>query len=835
MDHKSTPDTRAESQERLWWVEVLRWAALLVFVAIPVFGYLVQPWAGRVVWTIAVAALPLFIVLVGYHRWRRICPLAFFAQLPNRLGLPGKRKASGWLEQNYYLATFSIFLFSLWLRLIATNGDGRAIATFFVALSFTAFVFGAIYTGKTWCNHICPVSFVEKIYTEPHGLRATENSQCTKCSACKKFCPDISEENGYWKEILSGPKRIVYFSFPGVVFGFYFYYYLQAGTWDYYFSGRWTNEAGLFQSAFGFHPAAQAAGFFFLPFVPRAAASALTLIVCGAASLLLFLMLERFIHRFLRRRSADADPTRTRHLMFSLAGFTAFVTFYSFAGQPSLRKLTFIPATQLVAMVIVVTATVFLTRRLRRTQAEFAEETLARNIIRRWPWTDVKPPQDLREAFLLHNVRTAETTKNTAQMLELYKNAVQDVLADGFASREEINQLTNLRSRLGIKESAHEKVMSSLAIEQRNLLIDVSTALTAEKRLQLETYANALRAYLARATSAPDADDRFAIRLRREFGLTKQDHEQVLNKVLGGERGLELQLAEELRTIARTTHTTAILDATPSPTHSFLAHIMRRRRSQALRNLFRGLNFAEASDGVESLRNSLFKTTGKLRQQVSDQLRTSLPRESAERLIEAYRAALTMEVSLPLLTDVLRARLKSVDPYVRAVALLALFEAGAIGDDDLQDALDSDHQLVRETAAEVLRRRAMANQAGPDSSMVVERMVRLGTIPMFAPLPLAGLTNLARSADEMMVVADEPVRFGQIAEGDLLVITEGEIEVCSATEEQTVVISTERAGTFINEFVELETDGNSIVLKGGPKGARVLTLTANAFGEALNA
>src|SRR5262245_55709540 len=208
------------------WLATLRWAALAVWLVIPVLGLLAQPVAGRLVWTVAVAALPLFIVLVGYHRWRRICPLAFFAQLPNRLRLPGKLKASAWLERNYHLVTFSIFLFSLWMRLIATNGDGRAIAGFFVALSFTAFVFGALYTGKTWCNHICPVSFVEKIYTEPHGLRATENSQCAKCSACKKFCPDISEENGYWKEILSGPKRIVYFSFPGAVFGFYFYYYL---------------------------------------------------------------------------------------------------------------------------------------------------------------------------------------------------------------------------------------------------------------------------------------------------------------------------------------------------------------------------------------------------------------------------------------------------------------------------------------------------------------------------------------------------------------------------------------------------------------------------------
>ncbi|HEY0385517.1 MAG TPA: 4Fe-4S binding protein, partial [Pyrinomonadaceae bacterium] len=225
-----------------WWVAPLRWAALVIFIAVPAFAHMMQSMAGRVVWTMAVASLPLFIVLVGYHRWRRICPLAFFAQIPVRLRRPGTKKASVWLEANYYYVSFAVFFVSLWLRLIATNGDGHAITAFFVLISLAALIFGAFYTGKTWCNYICPVSFIEKIYTEPHGLRETRNSQCAKCTACKKFCPDINEENGYWKEIESQPKKFAYFFFPGLVFGFYFYYYLQAGTWDYYYGGSWTNE-----------------------------------------------------------------------------------------------------------------------------------------------------------------------------------------------------------------------------------------------------------------------------------------------------------------------------------------------------------------------------------------------------------------------------------------------------------------------------------------------------------------------------------------------------------------------------------------------------------------
>jgi len=93
----------------------------------------------------------------------RICPLSFVAQLPNRFGWSGQRKASPWLESNYYLVAFALFLTCLWLRLVATNGNGRAIAAFFVLISLAAFAYGILYTGKTWCNYLWPVSLIEKI------------------------------------------------------------------------------------------------------------------------------------------------------------------------------------------------------------------------------------------------------------------------------------------------------------------------------------------------------------------------------------------------------------------------------------------------------------------------------------------------------------------------------------------------------------------------------------------------------------------------------------------------------------------------------------------------
>src|SRR6185295_14856956 len=177
-----------------------------------------------------------------------------------------------------------------------------ALGTFLIGISIAAFTTGLAFTGKTWCNYVCPVSFVEKLYTEPRGLRDTPNSQCQVCTACRPSCPDINEENSYWKEILLPDKRQVFFAFPGVVLAFYVYYFVQAGSWEYYFGGRWTHEVGLVRTAFLAGTNAATAGVYFWPRVPRALAAAATLAVGGLVSLAVFSIAERPIGALIKKR-----------------------------------------------------------------------------------------------------------------------------------------------------------------------------------------------------------------------------------------------------------------------------------------------------------------------------------------------------------------------------------------------------------------------------------------------------------------------------------------------------------------------------------------------------
>jgi len=819
---------------KVWWVEIVRWVALAVFIALPFFAFLFQAFAGRVVWTIVVAALPLFIVLVGYHRWRLICPLAFFAQIPVRLRRPGTRRASRWSETHYYFIAFAVFCFSLWLRLIATNGDGHAITIFFVFLSLAALIIGAIYTGKSWCNYICPVSFIEKIYTEPLSLPETENSQCEKCSACKKFCPDINEENGYWKEIALRSKRAVYFAFPGLVFAFYFYYYLQAGTWDYYFGGRWTNEPGLIHSAFLPGHDAATAGFFFLPAAPRALAAAITLLAFALASYLLFSTFERAIVNWLHRREGASNRNSARHITFSIAAFTAFVIFYSFAGQPSLRKLTFIPAPQLVSIIVVVTATLFLIKRLPRTPQNFAEETLARSIIKRWQWTDIKPPKDLREAFLIHTIRSRDSVRESAKVLEVYKDSVREALANGFVTREEVHLLEHLRNQLKIKKSDHEEIMASLADEERALLSDPSKQISAEKRLQLTTYLHALRRYFERVLAADgNPDDKFIMRLRSEYAVSRKEHMAVLDELLGGDSGMAARLAEALRTIERAEFTIKALELNSSPTHDFLADILRRRHARAVDSLMRGLSFSLPDENTTTLRMALYSSDQEFRESMIEQLRTILSPKIAERLITAYRETVLVESSMPTLTDMLAARLQSVDPYVRAVALFALGERGAANDRVLEVTLRDEHEVVRETARH-LQQRASA-PGGNAALMIVEKMIALRGAPIFATLAPEGLAELARTSRE-----DEFAPGAEIcAEGEpgeeVFILLAGEIEVLGKDGAGEKIVSREKKGGFIGELAVLDPAPRSAKLRAGETGVRVLRLNGEAFRDAVDA
>lgn len=812
----------------------IRWLLLAVFCAVPILGIALRPFAGRVVWTIIVAALPLFIVLVGYHRWRRICPLYFFAQVPVLLHIQQGRRAPKWLEANYYYIALVLFAVSLWLRLIAINGDGYAIAIFFVGLAVLAFILGAAFTGRTWCNYFCPVSFIEKIYTEPRGLATTANSQCAVCTACKSSCPDINEENGYWKEIGLRSKRFAYFAFPGLVLGFYLYFFLQAGSWDDYFSGAWTRQIGLAGQVWTPGHDSVTAGFFFLAQIPRALASALTLAACAGLSLLAFAVSERFLAR-LGARSAWSDTGRLRHGLLSVAAFTAFVAFYTFAGQPTLRHL---PAAAGAAMVIAVAvATVLLVRRLQRTQADYVDEAVARGVVKRWQWIDLQPPADLHDALLVHRTRVGESRRGHAQALAAYHEAVRSTVEDGFVTPRQVRLLSRLRQQLQITDAEQERLLMELEEAERTLLSEPGRQLLPDKRLQLETYRVALERYLGAHPRPAPAEETYLRRLRAEYRVTPEEHVAVLAGILGGIEVFEQVTPSALEAIERLALAREVLAREMSPLFDLLGAIALRAQERTAALLAHYLGTSVSDGASERLTVGLASAGRDEREAAVKEVCERLPPVLAEPITSAYSRLHPRQPSAGELRDALLLLVGGADPYGRALAALALWRRSLADDATLRRLETDGHALVRQTAGTLRQRDGMtrAEEVDERAFSTVERMVALHGVAIFAALPPEELVSLAQSSAELdcepgAVICDE----GQAGESVFLVLS-GLVEVYRRLGQAQHLVGQEGAGAVLGEMAVLAPAPRAATLLAGPDGAHLMRLEGAAFADALHA
>lgn len=526
----------AEAEPR--WVVAVRTAGVVVWFAMVPLVFTVD-WGMRLFWTIMVASLPLFWVVGGYHLWRRICPLSALSQIPRWLGRPGQRKMDGWVAGNAMRVQLGLMVLALTVRLIGGNGTPAVLAGMLGVLSVAALVTGLVYRGKTWCNYLCPVGMVERIYTEPVVLVDSGNSQCTTCTACKKNCPDIDLEQGYWKEADDRSRRTAYFAWPGVVLGFYTWFFLFAGDWHHYFSGEWAYHAVSPGELLG-------PGLAWLPAVPWLASAPLVLVGFGGVSWGLFEGLDRAWSR-----QAGGDPERRRHQVLIFAGFTAFSLFYVFAGQPSLRALPD-AVRQTVAFGVWFAGAWIFFRRVNRRERDFVREKFARGVLKRWQWGDApEDPTDLQEVYVVH----AERRREQEQRLAAYRETLREMVADGALSRSELSAVDALRVQLGVTEAEHAEIVGQL---EAAAAFDTSAAGTAEQRLQLVQYRTEVEAALQRAASggSPVDEGRLAW-LRDLFGIDAAAHEAIVAELRDPKGMVGRQLTEELTAVQHLARTAA--------------------------------------------------------------------------------------------------------------------------------------------------------------------------------------------------------------------------------------------------------------------------------------
>ena len=765
-------------------------ALYLAFVAAGFFW----PWQPRAFWTVALPLLVLFIVVAGFHAWRDLCPLAFFGELGRKLNRGKQRKMPEGLESRYLLVPFLVLAAMLALRLVATNGDGRWLAGLLIGLAVAAASTNAVFTGKSWCNFLCPVGFVERVYTDPSSLRRTANSQCVRCTACKRSCPDIDQENNYWRELGDGGRRVATYAFPGLVLAFYGYFWLRSGDWEAYFDGRWTRMPAGRELAFG-------PGFFFAPGVPALAAAALTIALLSAASYVLFAAVERGIGRVV------TDEERRRHLALSLAAFAAFNCFYFFAGAPTLRKIS--GGTRTLAFLVPALATVVLARRWRRSRESYVKEKGAAKLLRNWPFEE-PPPADPAEAYAL--VQATERARE--RVLAGYTQTLREMLTDGILRDGERRLLDELRKQFGITPREHDKVVGELAEEQREALTASGGQAGVESRLQLESYQEALADAVLRQASAAEIDE-----LRRAFGVSQGAHAALVERMRGG-AGPMLARArrrvEEAQTAAADRAALAAGEA--SAAKELAAYLLRRTELRAVERALDALESIGDSDLVRLVRPAILGESDAGRRAGLRQLGEACP-GAGEAIAALSKLLLEPPPAAPGGEGAALARLlASPDRYLRAAALWAAAEGAPATEraELLRRGGEDVAEIVRATAT-ILAERPTGAAAGYLDLGPIERMQFLRRVPLLAGLEAEDLEELAAFAREETVEPGVPICAQGVPDaGDLFVLLDGTASVAVRAIADDPASEREVAELGANEIV-----GELALVDGSPRSATV--------------
>ncbi|MDJ0688827.1 MAG: 4Fe-4S binding protein [Xenococcaceae cyanobacterium MO_188.B32] len=488
--------------------------------------------AAQVFWA-AIVPLAIIILLVfGHELWRRICPLSFLSQLPRALGIQRKHKRidantgkvsyrlakvpkNSWLANNYLYLQFGLLYLGICGRILFVNTVGWVLAVFLLLSISLAILVGYLYDGKTWCNYFCPMAPVQKIYGEPRGLLTStaheksnntitqsmcriidpEGKEQSACVACQTPCIDIDAERTYWDGIKKPDRKLIYYGYIGLVFSFYFYYYLYAGNWDYYFSGAWTHEENLIATLFnpGFY-------IFDTPIpLPKLIAVPLTLGFFTWLSYWLGLKLEKAYKYYLRKKNREISPEIIQHQLFTFCTFFVFNLFFVWGGRPTLRLLP-LSVQFLFNTFVVLVSTLWLYRTWSRSPELYSRESLATRLRKQLSKLNLNVAQflegrsleelDANEVYVLAKIIPGFTRE---KRIQVYKAVLKESLEEGYVnSSSSLEVLKQMRMELDMSDRDHQQILTELGIENPSLF-DPNKQRTREDYARLQGFRNRIK------------------------------------------------------------------------------------------------------------------------------------------------------------------------------------------------------------------------------------------------------------------------------------------------------------------------------------------------------
>jgi CRP-like cAMP-binding protein len=533
-----------------------------------------QPYAlgARIFWGMVVPASILILVILGHETWRRICPLSFLSQIPRALGIQRRRQVidpetqslrselvsisqDSWLGRNSIYCQFGLLFAGLTIRLLFANSDRLALGIYLLATIIAAISIGYLYAGKTWCHYFCPMGPVQTIYTGTGGLLGSQahqnqgsitQSMCrttdatgterSACVSCQSPCLDIDAERAYWDNIDAPGQKLLYYGYVGLVLGFFLYFPLYTGNWN-YLSGPVWNEtdqiANLLKPGFYLFDRA-------IP-IPKLLAVPLTLGGFTGVSYTIGLNLENFYRQRTRKSLVRTDVNLIRHRGLTIATFLGFNFLFFLGVKPTLSWLPIL-GRQLVSWLAVIAITLWAYQNWGRSSEQYTRESLAGGLRRQLKKLGLDLARilegrsiddlDADEVYIL-----AKTLPGVDRdrRIEIYQNLVQDAIGSG-----QVNSATSLlvfrqlRQKLEISAHEHHAILQELGIEDPSFL-NPSKLVTVENQMRLSAYRQFLELLLIEQVesgtslqTAMQLKHRQIAALKQEYQITAEEEAQVL-------------------------------------------------------------------------------------------------------------------------------------------------------------------------------------------------------------------------------------------------------------------------------------------------------------------
>ncbi len=820
----------------------------------------------------AVVPSAIFILLVfGHEFWRRICPLSFLSQIPRALGRQrqiekrnpktGERRrvlakvpADSWLAKHYSRIQFGWLFVGLCGRILFFNADRLVLAVWLLGTIAAAIGVGWLYGGKSWCQYFCPMAPVQSVYSTPSGLLTSkahmseqpitqsmcrislpDGSEQSACVACQQPCIDIDSERLYWSRIGTPEFALERYGYVGLVLGYFLYYYLYAGSWDYYFSGAWARRSDQFAQLLD-------PGLFLFgqPIdIPRLVAVPLVLGLFTWFGVVLGRWIEGRARAASRRGPVAAAPELIRHRVFAIATALVFNLFFLFAGRPLLRLLP-IWFQALFDGALVALSTLWLVRAWKRSPEIYGRENLASRFRKQLErlhldvgrFLDGRSLADLNthEVYVLAKVLPGFTSEKRQ---EAYKGVVREALQEGYVDgASSLEVLQQMRRELGISDSEHEQLLEELGVEDPALL-DPDNRRSLEDQVRLNGYRRSLERLMQLQSRRADPE---AIQsLRRSYGITPGEEEWILGGLSPGAGAAQrasalLQRLPELIEAFRALHQPSLPEQ--PVVRALLTDHLRHRQELSLRAILEALVTLREDPAVPALVAGLQRVSPLILLELleSGPWNDRLPPPVLEALTQPTdpAASCSLEVPLPATLHHLETLLQERSPLIQAAALFLIARLDAARGRALAERQRGSEQapLLRRTAERLLD----AGEVTPGLGQLpeLEARVYLAGSDFFHGTHLDTLDGLAEASELRRYGAGELITETGDTCRELLLLIEGEA-VARYEEDGGSRLEQLLPGQVLDELEVLTHSATQNTIVAQRAGTRLLAVPVDSF------